>query len=160
LSQFVPSVSSRAKTDFIRCWVVALVGEERSDANCGGCTTRAEVGGGGCVGGCGVSVRGTTTVGGAGGFGETTRCVGEVDCGGLMGVVEVATGETLSGGGATGFASDGIDAGGGVVTIGVGIEVRTGSDETGVFSYGGSGGGAVPGCCGLLVGVTVCGLGQ
>jgi len=77
-----------------------------------------------------------------------------------MGVVEVATGETLSGGGATGFASDGIDAGGGVVTIGVGIEVRTGSDETGVFSYGGSGGGAVPGCCGLLVGVTVCGLGQ
>lgn len=46
LSQFVPNVSSSAKTDFIRCWAVALGGAGRKMECWGGAETRALAGGG------------------------------------------------------------------------------------------------------------------
>src|ERR1700693_5878821 len=61
LSQFVPNVSSKAKTDFMRCSAVGLGADERSAANCGGATTRALGGGSATTGGggvCGASMRG------------------------------------------------------------------------------------------------------
>src|SRR6202034_3552552 len=90
LSQFVPNVSSRANTDFMRCWAVGLGALDRSGANCGGSSTRAPAGGGvtrGGNGACGGSILGGAAavlclVGGTG-------TAGRGDCGGIVGV-EVA----------------------------------------------------------------------
>jgi hypothetical protein len=78
LSQFVPSVSSRAKTDFIRSPAVASGDGERKAANCEGSMTRAlaVVGGTGvrgdvkrscAAGGSVADVGGVTCVAGTGG---------------------------------------------------------------------------------------------
>src|SRR5580700_8511574 len=65
LSQFVPNVSSKANTDFIRCLAAGFGADERSAANCGGATTRALGGGSAITGGGGVC--GVSMCGGAGG---------------------------------------------------------------------------------------------
>src|SRR3974390_1261456 len=74
LSHFLPSISSRAKTDFMRCSVVAFGAEvlepeyagapARNAANCGGATTRAAGGGAVTAGGCGTTGAGGVVVGG------------------------------------------------------------------------------------------------
>src|SRR5208282_1407166 len=69
LSQFVPNVSSSAKTDFMRCCAVGFGEEERNAAICGGATTRAAAGGGTILGGgagYGISAWGGTGVADAG----------------------------------------------------------------------------------------------
>src|SRR5438128_820351 len=77
LSQFLPSVSSSAKTDFIRFPAAGFTAGARSEANCGGATTRTA--GGACwvEGVCGTTgfEDGKTT-----GAGVSTGLAGATGC--------------------------------------------------------------------------------
>src|ERR1700689_4597368 len=86
LSQFVPSVSSRANTDFMRCWAVAFAEEDRKVANCGASVTGAL---GGVGTGGGVCIEKVLVK--AGGLADSVGAIGEagtVDSNGLTGAPE------------------------------------------------------------------------
>src|ERR1700683_1420368 len=98
LSQFVPSVSSRANTDFMRCCADAFAEADRRVANCGASVTRAL---GGVGTGVGVGVEKPLVE--AGGFADSVGVTGEAGTAGCSGLTGVA--EECGEGGATSAAS-------------------------------------------------------
>lgn len=127
-SQFVPSASSRANTDFIRCWAVGLGGVECGTVNGGGATRAL----------------GCEATGGDGGVWGICACGGGgvADAGATEGGAETCDGMTGMEGGDTIGAFTGVSAALGLVSTAILSGLTADSGREGIFS----------GACGFVTG--------